>query len=422
MAALVRETEGRPFPLGCALLVQYVKTADKAYRELNELLPGKVAVWTREHDADSAKVVRQPRFTVAELEDYPVVIVTHEFFKGVRGEKARHYKRGDARFPRAVTFIDERAAEVDTYNVSYADIVVVRDFVQREDAVPTELWEGLSALEEFASQKRYGEGGIETPRHDPVGWRKIAEQLGWFKSEGARQFLRDLRVNARRTPSQLEDVFGFAKCVTENRAFIVRRNGGKQGTDFVGYDPALPSMTGMVLLDASADIDGVTELCSWRKHAEIPQARYDRLEIVQVPSVAKGTLGQWLQDAHNRRAYVAHILDTVRHHVEPGQKALVVCKKEIAEASNIPNWSEHVSQFATKDPEAESDANAFPWEFEGRHLGLTWWGGYGIGANDWRDAEVVLLFDDYHLPKRILIAVTQGLMRLEATKGPLAAR
>jgi hypothetical protein len=379
MAALVRETEGRPFPLGCALLVQYVKTADKAYRELNELLPGKVAVWTREHDADSLKVVREPRFTVAELEDYPVVIVTHEFFKGVRGEKARHYKRGDARFPRAVTFIDERAAEVDNYAVSYAAIVAVRDFVQREEAVPSELREGLSALEEFATQKRYGESGIETPRHDPGVWKKVAEQLEWFRSEGARQYLRDLRINARRTPPQLENVFGFAKCVAENRAFIVRRNGGKGGTDFVGYDPALPTMTGMVLLDASADIDGVSELCSWRKHREIPQARYDRLEIVQVPSVARGTLDRWLQDAQNRKAYVAHILDTVRGHVEPGQKALLVCKKELAEAANIPNWSEHVSQFATKGPEDESDANAFAWEFEGRHLGLTCWGATASG-------------------------------------------
>lgn len=300
MAALVRETENNSFPLGCAFLVQFVKTADKAYRELNELLPGKVAVWTREHDADSLKVVREPRFTVAELEDYPVVIVTHEFFKGVRGEKARHYKRNGLRLPRAVTFIDERAAEVDTYSVSYADIVTVREFAQRDE--PAVVENMLGVLEQFAVTKRYGDGSLKTPRHAPDGWQKIAKELEWFSTDEARQYLRDHRVNARKTPQQLEDVFGFAKCITENRAFVVRRNGGRQGTNFVGYDPALPSMAGMVLLDASADVDGVSDLCSWRKQVDVPPARYDRLEIVHVPSVAQGTPTKWLQKAQNRSA------------------------------------------------------------------------------------------------------------------------
>jgi hypothetical protein len=33
--------------------------------------------------------------------------------------------------------------------------------------------------------------------------------------------------------------------------------------------------------------------------------------------------------------------------------------------------------------------NRFPFDFEGRHLALTWWGGHGIGANDWKDADLL---------------------------------
>jgi hypothetical protein len=53
-------------------------------------------------------------------------------------------------------------------------------------------------------------------------------------------------------------------------------------------------------------------------------------------------------------------------------------------------------------------------------LGLTWWGGYGIGANDWQDADVVLLFDEFHLPGHTLAAMTQGLSSAKATQPPLS--
>ena len=63
----------------------------------------------------------------------------------------------------------------------------------------------------------------------------------------------------------------------------------------------------------------------------------------------------------------------------------------------------------------------FSWEFERRLLSLTWWGGYGIGANHWTEADVVLLFDAHHLPRHATIAVTQGLKRARATDPPLSS-
>ena len=47
-----------------------------------------------------------------ELEDYPIIIVTHEFFKNVRGEKARSHRRNGIAFPRVVTFVDEKVEQV----------------------------------------------------------------------------------------------------------------------------------------------------------------------------------------------------------------------------------------------------------------------------------------------------------------------
>ena len=112
MLAVVREGLKDKYPLGCAFVVQHVETAANAYEELKVLLPDQVAVWTSEHDADSPVTKREPRFTVAELQDYPIIIVTHEFFKGVRAEKARSYRRNGMSFPRVVTFVDEKVEQV----------------------------------------------------------------------------------------------------------------------------------------------------------------------------------------------------------------------------------------------------------------------------------------------------------------------
>jgi hypothetical protein len=170
MVALTRVMGEELFPIGCALLVHHIETAHRAFTELSALLPGKVAIWTTEHDADRPYAVRQPRFTADELEDHAVIVVTQEFF--------------------------------------------------------------------------------------------------------------------------------------------------------IGYERTLPQHTGMVLLDATADVDGVTELCPWRKHIKVPEERYDKLEIVHLPSIATETLAKWLRQHQNRLAYVQHIQRAVLEHVRPGQNAL----------------------------------------------------------------------------------------------------
>jgi hypothetical protein len=56
MTAVTRYAESNPkAPYGCVFVVDQIKKADEAYRELNELMPGKVAVWSTEHDRGCKK-------------------------------------------------------------------------------------------------------------------------------------------------------------------------------------------------------------------------------------------------------------------------------------------------------------------------------------------------------------------------------
>src|SRR5262249_32186301 len=62
----------------------------------------------------------------------------------------------------------------------------------------------------------------------------------------------------------------------------------------------------------------------------------------------------------------------------------------------------------------------FAWSLDGRQVVVTWFGGYGIGANVWREADVVIICDDFHLPQRTIQATLQGLRGHKATEGFLA--
>jgi hypothetical protein len=217
----------------------------------------------------------------------------------------------------------------------------------------------------------------------------------------------------RRNIEGLEAVFSFARALTTTQAFVARS--GTDTAHFVGYDLRLELCPGMVLLDATADIDGITALCPWRSQVNVP-ASYANLSIVHVPCYTRQRLKKHFQLVKNRRAYVDWMEATILAHTEPGQRALVVCKKELFDNRNIPHWPEHDRRF--KRPETYQQEYA--WNIEGRKLCATHWGGLGIGVNHWREADVVFLFGEFHLPRRVTIARAQGLMSAKATEGPLA--
>ncbi len=154
MLAVVREGLKDKYPLGCAFVVQHIETAADAYEELKALLADQVAVWSSEHDADNPQAKRKPRFTVAELEDYPIIIVTHEFFKGVRAERARLHRRNGMTFPRVVTFVDEKVEQVKVYDVRFSDIAKVREHIDGTDDGSAVLKDALRKLDSFAGKKR----------------------------------------------------------------------------------------------------------------------------------------------------------------------------------------------------------------------------------------------------------------------------
>jgi hypothetical protein len=414
--ALTRVSEAMPNgPHGSLFLVEQITKADDLYREFEAMLPGKVAIWTTNHDKDSTPKpddvrVANPaaRFSAQELSDYPVVITTHKFYKGKRGAKACEVWKGGVKQRRALTIVDEKPEDTTVFDISLSDAEAVREAIQSDDAFSAPCRQSIRELCLFMEPRSHEGPSLETPNspNSTSEWAKAAKRLEWFKGKEAQELSRHTR------DSRLAFVFGFGKAVAEDFAFITRARGG--GVRYIGYETHLTLTPGMLLLDATADIDGVTQLCPWRKHGKMPQPSYHRLEIVRCDPHTKKRLTPYLKLAKNQRAYVRWMVDIIKQNMAPGQKGLVVCRKQLFDDERVPNWPEGDPRFNAP----ESFSKEFAWEIDGRLLCATHWGS-GVGFNDWRDADVVFLFDEFILPKGVAAATAQGLQRLKASQGEL---
>jgi hypothetical protein len=412
--AMVRLSNAHPsMPYGAAFLVDQIVKADGLWRELNKHLPGRVAIWTSDHDADCTepKQVSEPaaRFRKDDLRDYPVAIVTHALFQGATSDKARVVLHQGREVYRALTLADEQMQDVTTYSVQASVAEDLREKMQEAGHDTARI----DALVKFMMRKAFGTGSLEKPADEPNDW-KIAHDLAlaWFTTDDARRYAVE---NRERWPA-IGQVFGFARCMVADYAFIARDNRGHAGTHFLGYEPKHAIVPGMVLIDATADIDGVSQLCPWREHAEVPHGRYDNLSIVHVENCAEeGNLKKYLSTKRNRVTYVDWVKQVVLEHMEPDQRALVVCKKALLDHKSIPGPF-------PKNPAAARSADDPPyeWNVNGRKVGVTYWGGPGLGSNAWQDADVVFLFEDYFLPLRAAIASTQGHLMAPTTEGVIA--
>ena len=412
MLAVTRYAEGNPnAPYGCVFVADQIKKADEVYRELAVLLPGKVAIWTKEHDPKCKKRERVPEpaamFTQDELRHYPVIVVTHQFYNGKGGYKAHLIVRdGSFNNNRALTVVDEKPEEVTQFEITASETQAISEalLAKRPDTK-----EPLDALRRVILSYTFEpfSNKIFRPADD---FRHVldAEKLAWFSTQAAATV-----AKANADIPGIERLFGIATAMTRGRVFATVSG---QVVRYLGWQSKLMVRPGMLLLDATADIDGVSEICLWREPVSVPKARYDNLEIVHVPQHTKRRLSEYLKTAPNQRNYVKWMVETIRQHMAPGERGLIVCKKMLFDAQRVPQWPDTDARFETTDVYTKD----YGWQIDGRMLCATHWG-TGIGTNDWKYADVVFLFDEFHIPRRTAIATVQGLRQHRADEGDLAS-
>ena len=300
---------------------------------------------------------------------HAVAVVTQAFLRAPRGDKARLVIRGDHMVLRALTIFDEQTRDVEVYDLQQSIAARVKEEIERH-LHRLDIKAKLQPLVDFIYVKDKGTGNTaETPKDDPHGWL-FARGAGVVK------------------------VFGFAAQMYNNCAFVYRRGAGDNGTHFMGYVPATPPKANSILLDATAEIDRVSELCSWRTH---------------VHPYLSGNLNELFRKEANRRSSKGHVIQVIRGVKPVGARGLLICRKALMHSRN-----------QAAGGRGGKIITPFTWDLDGRHLAVTWWGGHGIGVNDWKEAEYVFQFGEHILPDRIMFAMVQGLRGDKATSGMLS--
>ena len=299
--------------------------------------------------------------------------------------------------------MDEKPDEAPMIEVELSEAQMVRKSLL--EAQP-ETKEHLDALLSFMERYSYAAANKLYRPGIEENLSELTQKLGWFKTKEA-------SLVAKSGGSSAENLFAFARALVLGRA-CVYTNGPLPC--FFGYEEnrVVDLTAGTVLLDATADIDGVSSIVPWRAATETPKARYDNLEIIHVPQHTRKNLSTYLKKATNQRDYVNWVKATITQYVQSGQKAFVVCKKCLFDNERIPTWPQGDPRF--KEPKLYTEK--FEWDLEGRKLCATHWGS-GIGSNAWMKADVVLLFDEYIPPRRSSVAQTQGLRGHKVYEGDL---
>jgi hypothetical protein len=389
--AMTRYAEQHPeAPYGCVFLTDRSKRAEEVYRELDALLPSKVAIWTKEHDH---------LFSREALRQYPAVVVNNQFYLNSNGHRARNVNNRGHLQNRALTIVDERPQNVATYEIMLWEAQRVRDELQERHPEAKKFIDGLLRLMERYSYE---------PSNKIYLPEDMSDQLAWFNGPQAER-LAALKI------ANVDQLFGFAKALVQGCGFVVSES---KLVRYVGYASKLTEIlsAGTVLLDATADIDGVSHIVPWRVALDVPQARYDNLEIIHVPQHTTKHLKNYFGTAPNQKAYVRWMVHTIMEHMKPNERGLVICKKKLIDEQRVPSWPDDDKRFEDK----AGFTAEYAWKIEGRNLCVIHWG-TGIGDNAWKGADVIFLCDEFHLPRRTAIANVQGLREHKVNEGDLAS-
>jgi hypothetical protein len=302
-----------------------------------------------------------------------------------------------------LTIVDERPEEIPTIQIALSTAQKVREALLKEHP---ETKVHLDALLQRMERHNYKEANkIYIPDAGT-----IAQALAWFRTEEAAR----LASRASDIPC-IKELFSYGSALAVGRGWIA--------TDgvlpsYFGYDDQriVNLAAGVMLLDATADIDGITNIAPYRAQAEVPKASYENLEIIHVGQHTKTRLDQYLETAPNQHSYVDWMINVIIEHMQPGGKGLVICKKSLVDNQRVPNWPERDPRFDNKKGFTEE----WDWDVGERKLCVAHWG-TGVGNNTWQDADVVFLLDDFYAPRWVSIARTQGYQGHKVHQGALGS-
>lgn len=384
------------------IVVEYIEAADQVYRHLLALLPeelhGEVAVWTSAHDTagkgrktkDEHGFIPQRRFPRAALDTARIAIGTHKRFLAAvergRADGLTHHQGNR----RSIVFVDETPTLVKVVEMAPSAVYDFRDAVHQADE--EHAW--VPVLHRIAA--RMDEAYLSTRR----GGRFIAVELVESEAEATifgsecaatlKRFIPESTPGRHTKAEAFEDIIRFIRAARDGYAFLYAHDRPR----FVAYKLTFRPFPGLVILDATSDFTGAHLLASGMERVEAPRVDYRNLILhrVPIPKALAGSTRELMKRAATRREYTAWVTDTILQNTHEGEVVLIVAHKALVDNEDVPA--------------ARSLEQA--WDLAGRKVLVMTWGS-SVGANWAREAEVVFLFGEFHIPKASVVGTVLGL-------------
>jgi hypothetical protein len=409
---------------GVLICCEQMESVDQRYRDLDKLMPGRVACYSSDHKRGNkpTKVLKPAaQFTKEELANYPVIVTTHE---GLKRDDARAFKdwlpSEDLKWPvpRDLVIVDEMVKEIQQYAIDLQAVEGAKAAVEmmKTDA-PHHAIAGLIYLETFL-HARIGATVTWRPTMDLLAdedAREIRSQVAWFDTREAEEFAQ------RAKHKSLAPVFGYAACL--HRGWAYTTTYGNE-TVLMGYHNGLDIDMPMLQLDGTSDINGLRGL--GLKDREVlpgPAVNYATLDAVIETPPTRMAIAKYLGNVRNAKTYAKWLDGLIVKHAKPGQKVLVVCKKVLLGLQGtegamfaFPRWDEDSPKWDRINYTTEFGYKVrVPGSPDPVHVAVQWWGGPSTGHNAFQDAEVVILADAQWEPRHKVLADMQGYCRQAPT-------
>jgi hypothetical protein len=186
----------------------------------------------------------------------------------------------------------------------------------------------------------------------------------------------------------LEGLRDFLVAASQGGCFFSR-----QTKSFTAYRFSFSAGPGHVLLDATADLSGLTQLRSDIAHVEQPDTSFANLDtvIVKVPRKWRRVRDLFKMERTDTLAYGQWVRDIIVAETSPGDDILTYAPLALYRQGVFD-----------KAPDLEQ-----PYDLQGRTVNTEHYG-TGVGRNTWKNKNVVCLIGDYFLPRNVTIAEVHG--------------
>lgn len=400
------------FPMRSVIVIREVKECHEAYLDLCALIgeqnvaiiasPGAISKFESEGGSYGH------RFTDAEFSSAPVAVCTHARWKGEIEKGTDRGVRLCKGEQRDLIIIDEEPELERVYVAQPEDVSrlasILSDAQLADEARSfgfTEMHHAVPALNAIHGRMRTVKDNLNVaallPQSDLVT-ASDALALNSLTRKDVYDRLSHLDHGARTyAADDMERVLEFLKAACEGRVFYSKG----AHSQFYAYSYAIPPQRNTIILDGTADLNGLYSVGSSLITVDTPTADYSNVEVNYI-GLPKEFSGRTAWDKKNvrrvrtMRPFMDWFKETLLANTKAGEQILVYAPQVLIDTDLHKTDDEATGEAADDDRYCEWEGRKIHWS----HFGS------GRGTNKFKDCTVYFQIRAHYKPKAAIVAQT----------------